>query len=150
MNNCCFAFFFKHPTEELQELRRREKSRHEAALKRLAEAQQRFNMCLGESGAKWEKNATKNPRCFFLGVQHLLIWVFFKQHFGRLKMREFGCWRLLFLAPFCCYIVLLDLWKKGKRLIWIIFWWGTTSKSHLTPQKDPKGKRNQHTNILNS
>lgn len=35
---------FRDMIKELQELRRREKLRHEAALKRLAEAQQRFNM----------------------------------------------------------------------------------------------------------
>jgi len=88
-----FCPIFKHPTEELQELRRREKLRHEAALKRLAEAQQRFNMCLGESGAKWGKKQTrqKNPSVYFLGGSTFTDIIFLKQHFGRLKMREFGC-----------------------------------------------------------
>lgn len=79
MSTCCFVVFLTHPTEELQELRRREKLRHEAALKRLAEAQQRFNMCLGESGAKWEKRQTqqKTPRCFFFWGSTFTDMIFF-------------------------------------------------------------------------
>lgn len=112
MNNCCFAFFFKHPTEELQELRRREKSRHEAALKRLAEAQQRFNMCLGESGAKWEKNATKNPRCFFWGFN--ICWYEFSLN----NILEDWRWENLDVDGFCfwpLFVVILYYWICGRR-----------------------------------
>lgn len=106
MKTCCFAPFLNIQRRSFKSC---DVERNCATRQPWNAWQKRSNVSTCALG-KVVQNGNKNKRnkkplgVFFLGF-NIYWYEFVFLIFGRLKMREFGCWRLLFLASFCCYII---------------------------------------------